>query len=77
MAEPLLWLNGALLGQTANMLVPHRFDVTALLKHGQPNEVLVRIDPAVPAGLAAAHSDWERSAPGRWESQRIRKAPHM
>jgi beta-mannosidase len=72
-----VWLNGTLAGRAANMLIPQRFDVTSLLLPDQPNELLVRIDPAVPAGLAAPRSDWERAAPGRWESLHIRKAPHM
>jgi beta-mannosidase len=72
-----VWLNGTLVGKPANMLIPHRFDVTALLKPHEENELLVRIDPAVPAGLAAPRSAWEVSFDGHWESLPIRKAPHM
>jgi beta-mannosidase len=72
-----VWLNGTLVGKPANMLIPHRFDVTALLKAREENEILVRIDPAVPAGLAAPRSAWEVSFDGHWESLPIRKAPHM
>jgi len=72
-----VWINGVLVGQTANMLVAHRFDVTSHLLHHQTNELVVRIDPAVPAGLAAPRSPLERSTAGHWESLRIRKAPHM
>jgi beta-mannosidase len=72
-----VWLNGTLLGHPANMLVPHRFDVSALLLPNRANELVVRIDPAVPVGFAAPRSDWERANPGSWESLSIRKAPHM
>ncbi len=40
-----VWLNGKLVGRTANMLVGHRFEVTSLLLPNQANEVVVRIDP--------------------------------
>lgn len=72
-----VWLNGTLLGTLQNMLIPHRFDVTKLLRAGQANEIVVRIDPAVPAGLAAPRTDWEVAPDGHWESLPIRKAPHM
>jgi len=72
-----VWLNGVLIGKPANMLIPHRFDVTSVLKPHQSNELVVRIDPAVPAGLAVPRTDWEVSYDGHWESLPIRKAPHM
>jgi len=72
-----IWVNGASVGRAANMLIPHRFDVTSLLLHNHTNELVVRIDPAVPAGLAAPRSPLERSTAGHWESLSIRKAPHM
>ena len=72
-----VWINGVLVGRPANMLIPHRFDVTSHLLHNRTNELVVRIDPAVPAGLAAPHSPLERSTAGHWESLSIRKAPHM
>ncbi len=72
-----VWLNGNQVGKSANMLVAQRFDGSASLLPDQVNEVLVRIDPAVPAGLAAPRSDWEHASDGHWESLHIRKAPHM
>ena len=72
-----IWLNGKLVGQPANMLVEHRFDVTSLLAPDGANEVVVRIDPAVPAGRAAVHTGWEWAQEGHWESLSIRKAAHM
>lgn len=72
-----VWLNGHEVGRAANMLIPHRFDVTAQLLPDQSNQLVVRIDPAVPAGLAAPRTGWEHASPGHWESLSIRKAPHM
>jgi beta-mannosidase len=63
-----VWLNGTEVGKSANMLVAQRFDVTQTLLPGQMNEVVVRIDPAVPAGLAYPHSGWEHPANDHWES---------
>lgn len=72
-----VWLNGTLVGHAENMLIPHRFDVTSALLPGQTNELVVRIDPAVPAGRAASHAAGEWAEMGRWESLTVRKAPHM
>jgi beta-mannosidase len=72
-----VWLNGKEVGHAANMLVPQRFDVTSILLPGQMNEIVVRIDPAVLAGLAVPHSGWEHPANDHWESLYVRKAAHM
>jgi len=72
-----VWLNGTQVGKSANMLVAQRFDVTAALLPGQMNEVVVRIDPAVPAGLAYPHSGWEHPSNDHWEALYVRKAAHM
>ena len=72
-----IWLNGKLVGHAANMLIPHRFEITSLLLPKGANELVVRIDPAAPAGRAAGHTDWEWAQEGHWESLSIRKAPHM
>jgi len=40
-----IWLNDKLIGKTNNMFIPHRFDVTGLLKP-QNNSLLVKFDPA-------------------------------
>ena len=69
-----VWLNGTEVGRAANMLVPQRFDVTSALLPGQMNEILVRIDPAVLAGLAHPHSGWEYPPNGHWEALYVRKA---
>jgi beta-mannosidase len=72
-----VWLNGKEVGRAANMLVPQRFDVTSALLPGQMNEIVVRIDPAVPAGLMYPHTGWEHPANDHWEHLHIRKAAHM
>ena len=72
-----VWLNGKEVGKGANMLVAQRFDVTSALLPGQMNEVVVRIDPAVLAGLAYPHTGWEHPANGHWEHLHVRKAAHM
>ncbi len=45
-----IWLNDKLIGKTDNMFIPHRFDITGLLRP-QNNRLLVRFDPA------AAHAE--------------------
>ena len=72
-----VWLNGTQVGKSANMLVAQRFDVTGALLPGQTNEITVRIDPAVPAGLAYPHSGWEHPSNDHWEALYVRKAAHM
>lgn len=72
-----VWLNGNEVGRSANMLVAQRFDVTSALLPGRMNEVVVRIDPAVPAGLAHRHSGWEYPPNGHWEALYVRKTGHM
>jgi beta-mannosidase len=72
-----VWLNGIEVGRGANMLVAQRFDVSTSLRPGQMNEILVRIDPAVMAGLAHPHSGWEHPPNGHWEALYVRKAGHM
>src|ERR1035438_5616180 len=47
-----VWLNGKEVGKSANMLVEQRFDVTPVLRPGEMNEILVRIDPAVLVSLS-------------------------
>lgn len=40
-----VWLNGQRVGQAANALIPHHFDVTPLLRTQGANELAVRLDP--------------------------------
>jgi beta-mannosidase len=72
-----VWVNGTLVGRPENMLIPHRFDVSALLRPHGVNQVVVRIDPATPAGSHAARTAKQRANEGALEGLSIRKAPHM
>ncbi len=72
-----VWLNGRLLGQTDNMLIPHEFDVTDLLRSGRPNELIVRIGSAVRAARRYTYDPSLSALPVNLESLFVRKAPHM
>jgi beta-mannosidase len=73
-----VFLNGQLIGEPRNMLIPHRFDVTDLLRdEGGQNELVVRIDSAVLAGREHQPAPVEGAINMNWESLSIRKAPHM
>lgn len=72
-----VWLNGQEVGKAANMLVEQRFDVSATLRPGEMNEILVKIEPAVLVGLSYPHTGWEHPANGHWEALYVRKAAHM
>ncbi|MDW8319721.1 MAG: glycoside hydrolase family 2 TIM barrel-domain containing protein [Armatimonadota bacterium] len=70
-----VWLNGISVGEAANMLIPHRFDVTGALKIGE-NELVVRIRSAVLEGRERIPAPFESALPCGFESLGVRKAPH-
>lgn len=70
-----IWLNGVLVGETANMLIPHRLDVTSALRAGE-NELVVRIRSAVLEGRERVPDPIESALPCGFESLAVRKAPH-
>lgn len=73
-----IWLNGILVGNTANMLIEHRFDVTDMLRlAGEQNELVIRIRSAVLEGRKYSPSPVNFAFTPNWESLSIRKAPHM
>lgn len=72
-----IWVNGSKVGETANMLIPHRFSVTELLRWGQTNEITVRLRSALNHARRQTYSPWEMSWEQRWEGLRLRKAPHV
>ena len=73
-----VWLNGALVGQTDNMLVPHAFDVSLLLSAaGQDNELVVCLSSATRAASRGGYDADLSALPFNFESLRVRKAPHM
>jgi len=72
-----VWVNGVEVGQAANMLIEHRFDVTGALRPGAPNQLAVRLASVV-NHARRFHYDanvisWERREEGLF----IRKAPHV
>jgi beta-mannosidase len=73
-----IWLNGERIGDTDNMFITHRFDVTDRLRSDGDNELVVRIASAVLEGRRHEAEPYEY-AHGAWffESLAIRKAPHM
>lgn len=70
-----VWLNGVLVGEGANALVPQRFDVTSALREGE-NQLVVRIRSAVLEGRQHMPTPLESALPCGFESLPIRKAPH-
>ncbi len=69
------WLNGARIGSPANMLVPHRFDVSTHLREGE-NELIVAIDSAVMAARQRPVDAGTWAMENNWESLHLRKAAH-
>jgi len=70
-----IWLNGAKLGVVENMLIPHRLDVTGVLRTGA-NEIVVGIDSPVLAARETPVAAGEWALENNWESLTIRKAAH-
>jgi len=72
-----VWLNGFALGRTDNMLIAHRFDLTARLRPHGDNELVVRIASAVLEGYRHQPAPGEYAFGTNWECLSVRKAPHM
>jgi beta-mannosidase len=70
------WLNGAELGETSNMFIEHRFDVTRHLRADAPNELAVRICSAVLAARRYQYDPAQMAMSTNWDQLWIRKAPH-
>jgi beta-mannosidase len=72
-----VWVNGEQVGQAANMLIPHRFEVGQALHAGQENVIAVRLSSAFNAARRfdydANTMSWEHRAEGLY----LRKAPHV
>lgn len=71
-----IWLNGRLLGSTANMFIEHRFNITDVLAPGD-NQLIVHIKSAVLEGRKHKHDVCEAALPVSHGSLSVRKAPHM
>jgi beta-mannosidase len=72
-----IWINDQLIGQTANMLIEYRFDITDQLKKEGSNTVYVCIDPSVREGQKYTNGVIGSRSDFSPESVNIRKAPHM
>lgn len=66
--ESSIWLNGEKIGNTKNMFIPHRFDITPYLKEGR-NIAAVRLIPAV-ASLDGADIERYGGVDGEYYAQR-------
>ena len=72
-----IWVNGKLAGESDNMLIEQRFDVTGLLVPEGENTLYVRINPAVREAQKYINSAVGSRKFLRVEQEHIRKAPHM
>ena len=72
-----IWINGVEVGRAANMLIEHRFDVTAALHFGQSNEIAVRLRSATNHARQFHYEGVALSSDHREEGLFIRKAPHV
>lgn len=70
-----IYLNGTLIGQTDNMLIPHRLDATSL-KEGR-NELVVHILPCLLVARERPSAPGDNALPYNYASLRLRKAAHM
>ena len=72
-----IWINGQIIGETKNMLIDHRFDITDFLKSSGKNQIYVRIDPIVPASQKYISAAVGNRMLHRCEYQHMRKASSM
>jgi beta-mannosidase len=72
-----VWLNGACLGQSDNMLIAQRFEIPAALLRLGENELVVRIGSAVNFARAQAYDAVAMSWEHREEGLYLRKPGHM
>lgn len=71
-----LWVNQVKAGESANMLIEQRFDVTHFLRPGDENELVVRLDSALNAARRMHYEPGSMSWEHRFEGLHLRKAPH-
>ena len=70
-------MNDVELGRSDNMLIEHRFDVTAALRAGATNRIAVRLASVTNQARRYHYEGQAMSSDHREESLYIRKAPHM
>lgn len=71
-----VYINGQLIGETDNMLIEHRFDVTSALRVGE-NEIFIHIRPASIEARKYEHPAGLYPMKYNAGSMYVRKAPHM
>ena len=71
-----IWINGVEIGRTANSLIPHRFDITPLLKAGASNQIAIRLASAINYARQFQYDASSISGEHRDEGLFLRKAPH-
>ncbi|NLM76780.1 MAG: glycoside hydrolase family 2 [Ruminococcaceae bacterium] len=71
-----IWLNGSLVGETGNMLVPHQFDITAAIHWQGENVLSVFIRPSMNQARQMTYSAAVRGAEHSDEMTRLRMPPH-
>lgn len=70
------WLNGVQIGESSNMFIEHRFDITSHIQYKKSNHLALRLRSPI---LEAANQPFDPSPSSyyfHWDSLRIRKAPH-
>jgi beta-mannosidase len=72
-----VWLNDEVLGETDNMLIPWRFEVTDRLRDSAPNRLVVRIRSAVLEARSYSYEPGHMAMGTNYEQLFVRKAPHM
>jgi len=72
-----VWINGVAIGQSANMLIEHRFDVTHALRPGENNRIAVRLGSATNQARRFHYDPQSMSWEHREEGLFIRKAAHV
>lgn len=72
-----IWINGQLAGQSADMLIQHRFDITSLVRAGETNQIVVRLASAIAEARRQTYDAGMLSWEHRWEGLYLRKAPHV
>lgn len=72
-----IWLNGVEIGQTANMLIEHSFDVSECLRGDASNRLVVRIHSTVNDARRFTYDAVATGPEHRDELLFVRKAAHM
>lgn len=70
------WLNDVRIGESANALIEHTFDITEHLRQGDPNLLRVRIESPIVAASRSQYDPVVKAQPVNWDRLRIRKAAH-